>query len=138
VGLRFAPGSQLHVAAVVRNIGRPVARDSVLRITGATGLAWQAARALRLSAEAVAVERRPVDGYDLSWRTGMQLGISNRGPIRVLAALRLDHNLRLQRWSVGIALGGLNQLVGVTTGEREGTRNIESISASAVSTRVMR
>jgi hypothetical protein len=139
VGVRYQAGRQVQLAAVVRNIGRPTVRDSVLRVTLVSGLAWQLG-ALRLSSEAVAVERRPADGYDVSYRTGMQLALPLRWRATAVAAVDLNQDLQLRRWSAGLALGGTAQLVGVASGlaNTAAGHRIESLSVSGVSARIVR
>lgn len=138
VGVRYSPAPPVHLAGVVRNIGRPTVRDSVLRVTAVAGLGWQPARTLRLSGEAVAVERRPDPGYTISYRAGIQFGLSSRGQVRILGAVRLDENLAVQRWSAGLLLGGFSQIAGVTTGVHSGSFDVEELNLSAVSARVTR
>ncbi len=137
-GLRYAPAPGIHLGAVVRNIGRPAVRDSILRITGITGLAFIPSRSFRLAAEAVAVERRPVAGYDVSYRTGLQLSLTGRLRMTALTAVHFDRDLQVERWTAGIALGGFNQIIGIGGGVPNSIsgRQLESMSISAVSTRI--
>jgi len=135
-GIRYSPGARLHLAGVVRNIGRPAVRDSVLRVTLVAGLALQAG-GWRVSGETVAVERRPVAGYQLSYRTGLQLALPLRWRASAVTALALDEHLAVRRWTVGLALGAPGQFTTAATGAADATR-LETISVSAVSARIVR
>lgn len=119
VGLQYLPTSRLTVGIVMRNMGRPVVRDTVaLRLNGVVSLAWNPTTRTMIAAEAVAVERLPVSGYDYRYRAGAQILFPGRSPVTVLTTFDMASGamgFRLERWSVGLGFGGANQLVGVAT-----------------------
>ena len=145
VGLQYLPTSRLTFAVVLQDIGRPVVRDSTaLRLKSLVSLGWNPTPRTLIAAEAVAVERRPAPGYDVRYRAGGQVLIPGRSPFTVMTAFDLASGgtaFRLELWSVGLAFGGANQLVGVATvREPDGlSRRLETFSlaglARAVSAR---
>jgi hypothetical protein len=106
-------------------------------LVGVGGITVRPARGVALTAELLATERRPATGYDRRYRAGGQVVLPARWRITVMSALEFDSppsGTRLARWSIGLALGGLNQLVGVATAvEPAGAaRSLESYSIGAV------
>ncbi len=139
VGLVYLPAPVLLLGAVVRNVGRPVVGDSALRLTGAASIAWHPVRNALVMAEAAATERRPLPGHDDVYRGGIQVFLPARWPITVLSAFDFrsaSTGLRLDRWSIGLALGAANQLVGIgTVGRPAGNTGsqLEGYSVAGVS-----
>jgi hypothetical protein len=133
-GLAWAPGRQIGLAAVLRNVGRPVVRDSTLRLTLVGGLTGQLGNALLLSAETMAVERRPASGYDLTHRAGLRLNIAAQRPVALLVRVDLDPDMRLVRWNGGLSVGSLSQLIGVLTGplNTAGANRFETLSVAGL------
>jgi len=142
-GILYTPLPKLAVGLVVRNIGRPVVRDSAQRLVAVGGVTLRPARGTAFTAEVLATERRPATGYDKRYRAGAQIVLPARWPITVTSAFEFDSRAsgtRLARWSIGLALGRMNQLVGVATAvEPEGAaRSLASYSVAAVAKGVTR
>jgi hypothetical protein len=143
VGLQYRPGPVVQLGFLVRNIGRPVVRDTQQLVSGAAGLGWRVGRGLLFSGEFVATERRAATGYDNLLRAGVELALPFRSPVTVLSAFEFPSpgsSIRLSRWSIGLAYGGMSQFVGVATAQHPSgaTGQLESWSLAAVSKGVMR
>lgn len=135
LGLRYAPTPRVALAGVVRNLGRPQAGDSILRITGVGAVSLRLGSGLVLAGEMTGIERRVVPGYDVFFRGGLQLVFPGRVPLTALANLRFDRDLQAQQWTAGIAIGGYSQLVAIAGGWAPGaTGGMENLSFAAVST----
>jgi len=143
IGLQYFPAPPVTFGAVVRNIGRPVVRQSTLRLTAVGSVSWRVARGTLFSVDAVAVERRPASGYDKLYRAGAQVLLPVRRAVGLVTAFEFPEGVsgvRLARWSLGLSLGQVNQLVGVaTTLEPDGAaRQLEAFSLAAVAKGAMR
>lgn len=138
IGLQYLPAPTVLFGFVLRNAGRPVVRNDTLRLLGVGSVAWRPGGGALLSAEATATERRPASGYDYLYRAGAQLLLPLRSPVTAFAVFEFPSGVsgpRLARWSLGLAYGGLNQLLGVATTlhpEGAGTQ-MESWSLAALS-----
>lgn len=140
VGARYALLPTLAAGAVVRNLGRPVLAytaqpEPVLGVLGLSWLAWPS-RALVL-AEASVAERVDTSGVDTGYRAGAHLVIG--GPLRLgaVTALELGGNFKIDRWTVGLVIGGADRIVGLvsgipTTGK---SAHLERFSVSGVASR---
>lgn len=142
-GVLYTPLPTVSIGLVVRNLGRPVVRDSALRIVVVSGVTLRPARGAALTAEVLATERRPVTGYDRRYRAGAQIVLPIRWLVTATSAFDFESQsggTRLRRWSIAVAFGRLNQLLGVaTTGEPEGlARSLEAYSVAAIAKGVTR
>lgn len=142
-GMLYTPLPTVSFGLVVRNLGRPVVRDSALRIVVASAVTFRPARGAALTAEVLGTERRPVAGYDRRYRAGAQIVLPIRWLVTATSAFEFESRPsgnRLGRWSIGVAFGRLNQLLGVaTTAEPEGVaRNLEAYSLAAIAKGVTR
>lgn len=98
-------------------------------------MAWRIARGRAgIMVDAIATERRPVSGYDRTYRAGLLLIPPARTPISLLAAVDLETNLAVSRWSLGVALGAQNQmlLVGSALADVRGSKRFQSFNVAAV------
>lgn len=140
LGARYRLLAGLQAGAVVQNIGRPIVRGTPLPITGTAGLAWTLAQShVQLGGEARAIEREaPQSGYDVSYRAGARLSTVGRLPVAGLVALDLGSNLRVDRWTIGIAVGGPDRLVlaGSVVPLVGGTQHLQTMSLAGVATRI--
>ena len=143
-GVQFLPYPALAFGVVLRNIGRPVVRDSALRLTSAGSVSWSPAPRALIAAEAIATERRPVAaGYDGRYRVGGQYMFPSRSPITVMSLFDFESGvggIRLAGWSVGLAFGGAHQLRGVASVlEPAGaSRRLEGFSMAGLARAVIR
>lgn len=137
IGLRFPRYGPVALAAVVRNIGRPFVRDSLLRLQGVAGASWRGMQGVvELAGEARATERA-TSGYNVGFAVGAKVQTRGRLPLGVLGALDLGNNFRIDRWSVGLIIGGPNR--GVITGTvypTPGSAHLQTISLTGLAVRV--
>lgn len=117
LGVRYELAPQVALAAAVRDIGKPVLRDSVIHprgILSATGYLLQGRATV--SGELVAAERPALQsGFDVTYRAGASLQSGGRLPIGGLVALDLGHNGKIDRWSVGLSIGGPDRVIGTAS-----------------------
>lgn len=113
LGLRLDPAPSLTLGGAVRHLGRPTVRGTRLPVTGIAGVTWTPLPShVQLSGEALAAEQlAPDSGYALSYRVGARVSTRGRLPLGVLTTFELGSNARIDRWSVGIAVGGNDQVV---------------------------
>jgi len=131
-GILYEWTPALSVGGVIQNIGRPVVRDSTLRITYVPSATLQlAGRRIVLSALG-RLTSDGVVGYGFGLRGGLRSGTSL--PIGLLARLDTDRSLRRGGFAFGLSLGGEDTagLVAVTPGDVHG---IDAVSLYGVSTR---
>jgi len=120
------------VGGVIENIGRPVVRDSALRITYVPSATLQlVGRRIVLSALGQ-LTSDGVAGYGFGLRSTLRAGTSL--PIGLLARLDTDRSLRRSGFAFGLSLGGQDTagLVATTPGDAHG---IDALSLYGVSTR---
>lgn len=139
VGVRLDPGPGLTVGAVVRHVGRPTVRTIRMPVTGVAGASWTPVPThVQLAGEVLATEKAPgEDGFDVTYRAGGRISTRGRLPMGVIAAFDLGSNLRIDRWTVGIALGGKDQVVAVGSVVPlvGGTQHLRALSVAGVATR---
>lgn len=139
LGARLDPAPGIVLAGVVRHVGRPVVRTIPLPVTGALGASWTPMPThLQLAGEAIATERAgaATTGYDLSYRAGGRLSTRGRIPVGVLTALDLGSNFRIDRWAVGVVLGGSDQVVAVgSVAPLVGRQHLYAASVTGVASR---
>ena len=131
-GILYAWTPALSVGGVIQNIGRPVVRDSTLRITYVPSATLQlAGRRIVLSALG-RLTSDGVVGYGFGLRGELRSGTSL--PIGLLARLDTDRSLRRGGFAFGFSLGRKDTagLVATTPGDVHG---IDAISLYGVSTR---
>jgi hypothetical protein len=135
VGLRFSPMRLWDFGFVLRNIGRPDVNGSALPVTAAMGGTWRVSRGrLALAGDAIAAEKRPLEGFQWAYRAGVAWTLPGRTPISLLTSVDLGDRLSLNRWSLGVAMGLQNQLLAVGSalpGNTAGVR-LESLNFAAV------
>src|SRR5207249_2438300 len=135
VGLRLAPLSAIDIALVLRDIGRPMVNGADRPLSGVAGLNWTLGGGrLALAMEAIATERRPLSGYDRTYRAGALLIIPAGAPLSVLTSVELDDAFGLARWNFGIAVGAQNQLIAVGSAlpDDAGDRRFGSLNLAAI------
>lgn len=139
LGVRLDPSPALTVAAVVRHIGRPVVRMTRLPISGIAGVSWTPLPArVQLAGEIIAIESpAPADSYDVTYRAGARLSMPGRFPIGVITAFDLGSNVRIDGWTVGLAVGGDSQLVatGSVVPLEGGVEHLHTVSLTGVASR---
>jgi hypothetical protein len=132
VGILYEWMPALSVGGVIQNIGRPVVRDSTLRITYVPSATLQlAGRRIVLSVLSRLMSHR-VAGYGFGLRGELRSGTSL--PIGLLARLDTDGSLRRGGFAFGVSLGREDAagLVATTPGD---VRGIDALSLYGVSTR---
>ena len=132
VGLVYDLTPMLTVGAVVANLGRPVARDSVLRVsyTPAATLRLFNGRAV-LSADA-GLTSEGVSGYAFGG-VGV-LREWTRLPLRILVRLDTDRSLRRAGFALGLSVGSQDLIGSVATSSGD-LGHIDALSLYGVSTR---
>ena len=107
LGFQYRLLAPVNLGVVIRNIGRPDLRDSPAPLTGAVSVALRAGpRHVLLAVEAQAAERFSASGYDVSYRGGIQLSTGGRLPVTLITAVDLGARLAVDRWLIGVAVGG--------------------------------
>lgn len=97
---------------VFRNIGQPWVRGVKLPATGVLGLGWSAPEnALQLTGELLAQNRLNGTGVDMSYRAGARITTPEPIPIAAIAAINLGSDLVMDRFFLGLAIGGNRRLV---------------------------
>lgn len=140
LGIRYRPADGVDLGAVIRHIGRPEVRGQELPVSAIAGASWTPLAAhLQLAAEAHATERlgAAVTGYDVSYRTGARLSTGGRLPFGVLVALDLGSDVRIDRWTLGVAIGGNDEVLATASvlPLADGTQHLETISLTGVASR---
>lgn len=140
LGVRYQPSPVLALAAVVHDIGfgRPVLRDSVIHAAGVAGAtAYLLGGQATLSGEVRAMDRPALQsGYDVTYRAGASLRSGGAFPIAALVALDLANNVHVDRWTIGLSLGGTDRVVGTTSVESTaGASELSRIAITGVATR---
>ena len=136
VGLRVHPSRTLDLGLVVRNVGQPRVRGVRLPVTGVGAIGWTSSGSvLAITGEALAQNRFSESGYDIHYRAGVRLSIGGSIPIAAMAAVALASDLDVDRWSLGIAVGGDRRAVMVGTvvpGAETPNLNLLSLTGLAV------
>ncbi len=110
IGFYYLVASPVSFGIVVRNIGRPVVQDSVLPINGAVGLAWlPVPRHLQIAAEVIVTEGTEFSDAEAVYRAGLQVATAGKLPIGALTTFDLGSNFKIDRWHIGITIGGDNR-----------------------------
>jgi hypothetical protein len=122
VGMRYQPLHTVDLGAVLRNIGRPYVGPGIAPLTGTIGVGWLTVpNLLRLAAEASAAERTGPSGYDLTYRAGAHVAVPG---LRVSAVTAVDfgHDLSVAGWTVGVSIGGTDQVFATASGSTDPAR----------------
>jgi hypothetical protein len=137
LGARYQLTAPLAVAAVIRDIGKPVLRDSVIGMKGVAGFSLAFLDGLAaLSGDAQATERN-TSGYDMTYRAALSLQAPGRAPMGGLVALDLGSNMKIDRWSIGLSIGGDDRGVALATMlPTAGSTRLQTVSLTGVATRL--
>ncbi len=138
VGFYYLLASPLSVGVVLRNIGRPEVRDSVLPLTGAVGLGWLPLPGhLLIAAEALITERTEVSDLEAVYRAGLQFGSGGKIPIGGVVTFDLGSNLKIDRWNIGITVGGHDRGILLATAQptTSSSARFERFSLTGVASR---
>lgn len=137
LGFRYRLGGMLDLGVVVRNIGRPVLRDSVAPLVGVLSLGVQPVPSFAwVAVEALASERSGASGYDMSYRAGLRVSTGGSLPFALITAADLGSSLKLMRWAVGVAVGGRDRGIALGTGGFRSPRDrLERISLTGLASR---
>jgi len=103
----------VYTSVVLRHIGQPWVRGVKLPATGVLGLGWSAPEnALQLAGELVARNRlNGTTGVDMSYRAGARITTPKPFPIAAIAAVNLGSDFVMDRFFIGLAIGGTRRLV---------------------------
>ena len=137
-GFRYLLLPGVDLGLVVRNVGRPVVRSVKLPITWVGAIGWAApSGVIKANAEGTIAERVLRDGYDVTYRVGLELATPGRTPIGAILVLDLGSNLKADRVNFGLIVGAKDQGVALASLiKRAGTAELERISLSGISTRL--
>ncbi len=119
IGLRYHLADVLEAGVVLSNIGRPFIHDSLSSLKWVVGLGWiPVPRLVRIAAEARFTERVGASGYESAYRAGIHLTTRGRLPIGATGALDLSSRFRIDAFTVGIVVGGTDQVVALGSAVR--------------------
>jgi len=139
LGVRFRPAATLDLGVVLRNIGRPVLRDSVAPLVGVVSLAVHPLPDhLWIAGEVLASERLESSGYEMSYRAGLQASTGGALPFSLISALDLGSDFRVNQLVLGLAVGGQDQGVALGSGGVRSPRDrLERLSVTGVASRLL-
>lgn len=134
LGVRYTFLPAVDFAVVLRNIGQPRIRTEKIPFTGVAGVSWTGlASHVGVMGELVATNRIRRSGYDLSYRTGARIRLGRATPIMALAAVDFASGLGIDRWTVGIAIGGNRKvLLAGTVVPTAGAADFKQLSVTGV------
>lgn len=140
LGVRYRLLPRGDLAGVVRHIGRPRVRATQLPLVGVAGVAWDAVPAhVQVGGEAHITERPLADttSVGLSYRVGVRVATRGRLPLGLVSAFNLGSNFRIDRWTLGIAVGAADQLIATATAVPlvGGSQHVEALSVTGVASR---
>jgi hypothetical protein len=132
-GIRYVALPGLATALVATNVGQPIVRGLVQKLTFVPGLTWHPGplQALGVSADArITPDSVASYAFGLSW----QIGAASRWPLGLIARLDTDRGLRRGAFAFGFSIGGQDRggLVATTPGDVSG---IDEASLYGVSRR---
>ena len=111
-GVIYSLLPSVNTSVVLRDIGQPWVRGVKLPATGVLGLAWSAPEnALQLAGELLAQNRLSGTGVDMSYRAGARITTPKPIPIAAIAAINLGSDFVMDRFFIGLAIGGNRRLV---------------------------
>ncbi len=139
LGVRFRPAAPLDLGVVLRNIGRPVLRDSVAPLVGVVSLAFHPLpNRLWIAGEVLASERLESSGYEIGYRAGLQASTGGALPLSFISALDFGSDFRVNQLVLGLAIGGQDQGVALGSGGVRSPRNrLERLSLTGVASRFL-
>ena len=139
LGLRYRLAGILDLGVVLRNIGRPVLKDSVAPLVGVLSLAVQpVVSRVWIAGEAIASERLETSGYEMSYRAGLQLSTGGSLPFSLISAIDLGSSFRVNQLVVGLAVGGQDRGIALGSGGVRSPRNrLERLSLTGVASRLL-
>jgi hypothetical protein len=133
IGFYYLLASPLSLGVVLRNIGRPVVRDSILPINGAIGLGWlPVPHHLQIAAEVIVTEETAFSDVEAVYRAGLQVATAGKLPIGAVTTFDFESNFKVARWSIGITVGGDNR--GILLGTAQPSR-FDRFSLTGVASR---
>jgi hypothetical protein len=133
IGFYYLLASPLSLGVVLRNIGRPVVRDSILPINGAVGLGWlPVPNHVQIAAEVIITEETAFSDIEAVYRAGLQIATAGKLPIGAVTTFDFGSNLKIDRWSIGITVGGDNR--GILLGTAQPSR-FDRFSLTGVASR---
>lgn len=140
LGARYAILPTLDAGAVVRNIGRPVLEFDAAKepVQGVLALSWLAVPSRVLVAtEGLATEHVLDSGVDFTFRSGVHVNVGGPLGLGIIAALELGSNIKIDAWTVGLAVGGADRLIGLVSGIPTTGRSahLERFSLSGIASR---
>ena len=137
IGVMYRLISPLTVAAVLKNIGRPLLGDSVAALTGVAGLSWLAIpNHLQISLEAEFTEKSENTPRHSMFRAGLILASGGKLPFGLVTTLDLASNMRVDAWHLGISVGGNDRVILLGSAEQvQGSGRVSQISLSGVASR---
>jgi hypothetical protein len=114
VGIVFVPSVLLQMGLAVRHIGRAEVRSAQLPVTTVGGVQLTTSL-LQVSLETAAAERLAPgeSGFDFAHRAGVQVAVANRLPVTAIGTIDLGSNLHIDRFNIGVAIGGTRQVTTV-------------------------
>jgi hypothetical protein len=142
LGLRYRPTPRIDLGAVLLNLGRPrvgsVAAFSPAApkspVTIGLGAGWSILPAiLEIAGEAKVAERVGRSGYDVSYRLGTSLNANTRLPVGAFAAFDLESDFVVDRWALGISVGGPYRAILVSSGA--GSASVNRVSLTGIALR---
>ena len=140
LGARYRLLPPLELGLVIRNIGRPVLRDAPGPLTGVLSAAWHPLpRHLVIAGEVLAAERFGASGYDMLSRGGVRLSFGRSVPVMVIGALDFSSSFSVDQWSVGVAVGRSDHVLGLVSGGTAAPADrLERLSLTGVASRSLR
>ena len=139
LGLRYRLAGIVDLGLVVRNISRPVLRDSVAPLVGVLSVAVQPLSPhMWLAAETSATEKLGASGVDMGYRAGLSISTGGSLPFSLVSSIDLGSSFRVNQWVVGLAVGGPYQGLAIGSGGVRSPRNrLERLSLTGVATTQM-
>ena len=136
VGFIYSLGGSFSIGGAIRHIGRPTVAMLELPITTVAGLHWFHTR-VGFAGEARATEERGVgeSGFDLSYRAGAHVLISNRFFFSGVVVVDFGSTGRIRRLHLGLIVGGDRQITALGSSVSRNNRPVfEQFSATFVAT----
>ncbi len=137
LGVRYQATRSFVLGGVLRHIGRPTVNGIKFPLTGVAGVAWTPfASVVQLAGEAVLQEETDLNtGENVHYRLGARLATTGSLPLGVIGALRLASDLGFQSLTLGLAVGGRDQGLGLGTVSNAGSLRLERASLTGVARR---
>jgi hypothetical protein len=137
LGLRYGFGRLIDLGLVVRNIGRPVLRDSIAPLVSVLSAALEPLPThLWLAVEASATERLSDSGWNMGYRAGFGVSTGGTLPFSLMSSLDFDSDFAVDQWVVGLAVGGSDRALAIGSGGIRSPRDrLERLSLTGVASR---